>query len=168
MTQTQTITSAKTSINTVPKLFKKMDNLLSFSSSNLDYGGGKYDTATKYLKEHHNIDNYVYDPYNRSKLHNHMVMSKVDYHSITCCNVLNVVDDETMIDIVQQLRKLAKNQKNEIVPVFIQVYEGNKSGVRKTTTKGQQRNQRAEEYEGLLKMIFSSVSRKGNIFTCIA
>ena len=43
----------------------------------LDYGGGKYDTVTEFLKEQH-IHNHIYDPYNRSAEENDESLSKKD------------------------------------------------------------------------------------------
>ena len=60
----QEFTSAKTSINKnkVPALFKLA--VFKPDTVNLDYGGGKFDTATEYLKKF-NVTNLIYDPYNR-------------------------------------------------------------------------------------------------------
>ena len=94
----QEYTSAKTSINQIPKPVKYLleENRLKDRSVNLDIGGGKYENMTQYLAEW-GIMNYVYDPYNRSDEHNEMVIEKTkdgQADSVTMFNVLNVIKDK--------------------------------------------------------------------------
>jgi hypothetical protein len=69
-----------------------------------------------------------------------------------CSNVLNVInDDETIRTIAHQLESSQK--------ALVTVYEGNKSGQGKATTKGFQRNLKTKEY---LKF-FNNATVKENV-----
>ena len=119
-TKKQQYTSAKTSINQIPKPVKRLLNAneLKDRSVNLDIGGGKYDTMSDYLARW-GLKNYVYDPYNRSKEHNRMVIEKTKNghaDSVTIFNVLNVIKEkENQIRVLKQ----AKNALKKGGKVFI-------------------------------------------------
>ena len=88
----QKITSAKTSINStrIPAIFKHPAIKWQAGTRNLDWGGGRYDTATEYLKGL-GVLNAIYDPYNREAAHNAKVLAEAPYDSATVSDVLNVV-----------------------------------------------------------------------------
>ena len=158
----QKYTSEKTSVNIVAKVFNKVS--LEEGHSVLDYGGGKYDKTKDFLVSKYNVNFEVFDPYNRTKEHNTEVL-KGTYDYITCCNVLNVIYEDTVIlDVLENIKQLHKGEKE----IYVQVYEGNKTGVGKKTTKGYQRNQKAAEYLRYILETFGDtyvVTRKSNIFT---
>lgn len=151
----QEYTSANTSINStkVPSLFKKV--AWKRDSSNLDYGGGKYNTATKYLLANYMCLNFIYDPFNRSEAHNELIMSINDYDTATLSNVLNVIkEQEIRIECLKDIKKHLK--PNGIL--YISIYEGNKSGVGKPTKKScWQNNMRLKSYLPEVKQVFDSV-----------
>lgn len=154
----QAITSADTSLNQVAALFKKVT--FPAGSKVLDYGGGRFDTAAEYMAEN-GVFLGVYDPYNRTPEHNAAVMElfkRPDF--ITCNNVLNVIAENDVIDGI--LSTLASYG----VPVFISVYEGDRTGRGRATTKGYQRNMRSADYTAMLEKHFDAVSLKNGIFTC--
>ena len=163
----QRYTSAKTSVNTIPKVFKQCEFKRGLTV--LDYGGGKYDTAKEYIEEVAGVKFFVFDPYNRSPEHNEEVqaigrrLKGFDY--VTCNNVLNVIyEDDVIVSIFQDLRNVFNGNGS----IYIQVYEGNKSGNGSETSRGYQRNARASSYEGIISSVFNdsfSVKRKGNIYT---
>ena len=151
----QTITSAATSLRQVPAIFKKVD----FSGINLDIGGGKYDEVQSYFdRERIACHNLVYDPFNRSDEHNQSVLDKVKIeriHTVTISNVLNVIKDkEHRLEVL----RLA-SQANPIY-CLITVYEGDRSGDGKETTKGYQLNRKLKDYESEIKEVFRFVKRK--------
>ena len=129
----QSYTSANTSINKnkLPRLFGK----LRFSPDhvNLDYGGGKYDNVTEWMKALWGATNLVYDPYNRSKEHNksvedYVIANKAD--SVTMSNVLNVIDSqEARIAALLAAKEALKPER----PLYITVYEGDRSGIGRAT-----------------------------------
>jgi hypothetical protein len=133
--------SCRTSCNRVPTGIKHLAERRDYVSCNLDYGGGRYDTATKYL-EGFGIENHVYDPYNRSAEHNTEVLSH-EYDSVTLLNVLNVIESpQERIDVIRD----AYGKIKEGI-MIIQIYEGNKSGFgtisKKQTYQG---NRKADFY----------------------
>ena len=75
----QEFTSENTSINStkVPAVF----HMVSFEPDtvNVDYGGGRYDSAADYLTQY-DVINMVLDPFNRSKAHNREVINLIREH----------------------------------------------------------------------------------------
>lgn len=108
----------------VPKVFYNYP----FFRINLDIGAGKY------LKASHTLAlrgtyNLRLDPYLLPTTHNEQVLkliknTKLD--SITCNNVLNVIDKIEREKIYIQIKEL--QMKNNCI-VYFQIYEGNKSGI---------------------------------------
>jgi len=146
----QQYTSQDTSINVINKVYTKGEYVR--GSNILDYGGGKFDSNIEYMaqKDCHVV---VYDPYNRSEEYNKNTMDFVNNNSINyivCSNVLNVIKED---DIIKEVIKniLAIKQKNDECKVYISVYEGDKTGNQKETTKGWQRNQKTSCYINLIK-----------------
>ena len=138
--------SAKTSINKykVPQLFTNVDTWRDFSN-NLDIGGGRYDTATEYLLEKYSIINYIYDPYNRPKEENDKLLKRKHYDTCTISNVLNVIlNEQERLEVLQ----LAKDKARYYV--YINVWEGNKSGIKSPT----QMNEKLEFYLDEIKQVF--------------
>jgi hypothetical protein len=109
----QEYTSAKTSINQIPKPVSRLldANELKDKSVNLDIGGGKYDNITELLAKW-GIKNYVYDPYNRSEEHNEYVIEKTkngQVDTVTIFNVLNVIKEkEEQIRVLKKARNALK------------------------------------------------------------
>jgi hypothetical protein len=77
----------------------------------LDIGGGKYDLMTEKLLEK-SVTNLVYDPYNRSIVHNLKVVnriSEISVDSVTIFNVLNVIKEhEIQIEVLKLARSALK------------------------------------------------------------
>lgn len=151
--------SAYTSIKQVPAGFKKFVT----GPVNLDFGGGKYDDSTDYLKEH-GIINLVLDPFNRSKKHNQNTMTRaksLGVNSITCFNVLNVIRNKReRLQVLKELASLAKQHDNPVV--IIQIYEGDGSGKVSTTTA--QNNKKTAEYLPEVQKVFEGwdIRKVGN------
>jgi hypothetical protein len=162
--------SAYTSTRQIPATFKKYSEDFRFGV-NFDFGGGKYDDATKYL-ETLGATNLVYDPYNRSSKHNEDVKDELfanGVNTITCLNVLNVIKDQNERHYtISQLLNLARasfDERNEYPVIFIQVYAGNGSGVPSETTT--QLNKKPAQYMEEIEYFFKdewNINRKGNIF----
>ena len=150
-------TSANTSLNQIPKVWKyieydRIDTLL-------DYGCGRYDKFKEYV-ESQGVNYFGYDKYNRSEHENEIALA-CSPDIITCCNVLNVIDSLSEIEyIVARLSEYA-------CPVIFSIYEGNKSGIGKVSKKDCfQRNQRASLYIPLIEEYFEHVVRKNNMIFC--
>lgn len=152
----QKYSSKNTSLNQIPKAMKLID--IFEGRVILDYGCGGYNKSKEYVESQGGIY-YGYDPYWKSEEENiKALMCNPDI--IVCANVLNVImEDEIIEGIVETLA-------NYETGAMIQVYEGDKSGIGTPTTKGYQRNAKAETYIPLLKRHFETVIKKGNIFLC--
>ena len=164
MSKSQEYTSEKTSINKVTKVYKRFK--FKENSIILDYGGGKYDTNKEYMKTL-GCNLLVYDPYNRTEIENsyalNYVMSNGGADFIVCANVLNVIkEDDILLDILNNLLLYA----NSSTKFYIQVYEGDKSGIGKETVKGYQRNEKTLNYIQMIKMVFKNynIKRYENIY----
>jgi len=121
-------------IKRLVKMYPNQDDFSIGGEINLDYGGGKYDKGTEYLKLW-GITNLVYDKYARTPEHNAKVLKilkkrKVD--SITLANVLCVIPDlNDRLFVVSDAFKYLKINGW----MLISVYEGDKSGNGKIIAK---------------------------------
>lgn len=152
-TITQKYTSANTSINSrkVPKGFKSIK--WKPGTRNLDYGGGKYDTATEYLATL-GVENLIYDPYNRSEEFNMSTIEKAQdgVDSVTVMNVLNVIYE---IEIQKEIINTVYEAVKDGGFVMFKIHEGNKSGIGKVTRKDcWQNNKKTSEYIPMIKEVF--------------
>lgn len=160
----QKYTSKDTSINTVSAVYKKVNFLK--GTAILDYGGGRYDTNKKYMKDNFNCNVLVYDPYNRSIEHNQKVrqyFEKSPALFVVCSNVLNVIQEDIIIlNILGDIYKLMDKQGT----LYIKIYERDKSGIGCETNKGWQRNQRTDAYIVYIQQVFGincDIKKKNNI-----
>jgi hypothetical protein len=153
----QTITSAATSVNTLGKVFKAHN--FEHGGINLDMGGGRFGTATEYLRGL-GVRNLVWDPYNRTPEHNIRVLAEwgecvkqADIpRTITISNVLNVIKEKAARRHL--LEMAAAGVVDRWTPVYIGVYEGDKSGVGRETSKGYQLNRKMAAYLPEIKKFF--------------
>lgn len=162
-TSQQKYTSANTSINSskLPAVF----NMVKFEPNtiNLDYGGGKFDNVADFLSAS-DVENLVYDPYNRSSEHNNAVLDKIKENggadSVTLSNVLNVIEEESI------RKEVLSNIKNLLKPgskLYITVYEGTGDGNARETKAGYQLNRKTADYLDEVAAVFPNVSRKGKL-----
>jgi len=159
--------SSGTSLNQISSGLKMIEKIMSIEPNhvNLDYGGGKYNKGTEYLKTR-SIDNLVYDPFNRPKAHNEAIelycdLNRVD--SITILNVFNVIPSE--IERYQILDNCLAWLKDG-GKIIISIYEKNGDGIMERTSKGYQNNLKTERYQIEIDKTFGYMvrsTRKGNI-----
>lgn len=166
------ITSAKTSVHQIPALFKWMYRNGVFDRQdggspcvNLDLGAGKYDAGTEYL-EGLGVVNLPWDRYNRTPEHNAKVAKMtedLEVTSVTIANVLNV------IPYVGDRKYLLYAASSFRVPIYIAVYEGDRSGISHFTTKGWQEHRKTADYVKEIEDtgFFSKVERKGKVIIAI-
>ena len=159
----QKITSAKTSLNQVPALFKSPHFQTSPNHRNVDIGGGAYDTGTQFLRDERGVDSKVLDKFNRSDDHNKAVAYEFASNpadSATLANVLNVIPERVhRLGAIRDAHVLTKPDAK----AYFGIYEGDRSGVGKETSKGWQNNLPAESYMDEVREHFPHVERKGNI-----
>jgi hypothetical protein len=152
----QEFDSAKTSRPQIPGGFKKIE--WEPNTINLDYGGGKYNRATEYLKQF-NVKNYIYDKYNRSDEENTKALN-VKPDTVTLFNVLNVIrEDEVIGDIFKEIKKISPKY------LYITVYERNGDGKGTPTSNGYQRNMKTKDYLPLLNKYFNNISLNKKLIT---
>ena len=126
---------------------------------NFDIGGGRFDNATEFL-ETLGVTNYIYDPFNRGDEHNENSVNKAangQADTVTINNVLNVIKEEQ-----NQLRTLeqAANALKAGGVAYITVFEKDKSGVGKQTSKGWQNNKTLKSYLPLVRKVFPNTTEK--------
>lgn len=155
--------SAATSINgnKLPAAFNKIK--WQEGSVNLDLGGGKFDNATEFLKGK-GVENLIFDPFNRDAEWNKRIAEQVQaggVDSVTCNNVLNVIDNEASRENV--ILQASKAIKPEGVAYFY-IYEGDKSGIGKDKGQGRwQNNMTAQQYIPEISKYFADVKRRGQL-----
>lgn len=163
---TQKITSAATSISSINRIYKLLPEMgYKPKTRILDFGCGKYNKNQNEAEK----NGYIwlgYDPYNRSKEENKMTLDCLEYadpHVIICSNVLNILDNDiVLMDVLGQIYDYASDDTD----IYITIYEGDKSGVGKVTTKGFQRNWKLDKYKDFILEFFNVVDIKGNILKC--
>lgn len=142
--------SPGTSRKQVAAAFKKID--WTGVRVNFDYGGGKFNEATQWLKKHHDVTNFIYDSYNRSSSHNREAWINGDIaETSTLFNVLNVIPTkDERIKVLKQLKR--KNTQR----IYISVYEKAKTGKGEETRVGWQTNMHLNEYLPEVQEVYSS------------
>jgi len=162
----QKYSSAKTSIKQLPAGFNIVDKYFTWyqGTTNLDIGGGKYDLMTEKLKEK-GVTNLVYDPYNRSMVHNadviHTVLKIKGVHSTTIFNVLNVIEEH---DAQIEAIKLAFHSLKKGGIVFVRSTYKNRAKVSGVTKSGTfQHYKTQEEYLEIVKEVFPEAKLKFGI-----
>lgn len=157
----QKYSSKDTSINVVNKIYKVMN--FDGVKTILDYGGGKYDSNKEYMLQK-GCEVYVYDKYNRDAKHNQEVVDKMRKDTpdcIVCSNVLNVIfEDEVITDILNDIKSFGSKR------IIFAIYEGDKSGIGKETSKGWQRNTKAKDYLPIIEGYFNVVKCSNGIIEC--
>lgn len=142
--------SELTSINHVPAMFWCID--WKADTANIDYGGGRFETTTEFLRKH-GVENFVYDPYNRSHSNNKFVLEG-DYDTGTICNVLNVIPSK------KERLQIMDNCFHHVDlggTTYICVYAGNNSGVPSVSKKRTwQANKPLDAYMKEIYTVFST------------
>jgi hypothetical protein len=158
----QEYTSAKTSIKQVPAGFNIVDKYFGWQPNtvNLDIGGGKYDLMTEKLLEK-SVTNLVYDPYNRSMVHNLKVVnriSEISVDTVTIFNVLNVIKERF---IQSEVLYLAKSALKTGGYVFVRSTYKNPAKVSGVTKSGTfQHYLTQKEYLEIVKEVFPNAELK--------
>ncbi|MCI0557427.1 MAG: hypothetical protein MN733_02950 [Nitrososphaera sp.] len=129
----------------------------------LDYGGGRFDKLTLALADR-SIQNWIYDPYNRSENHNsavRYVLEGTPADMGICSNVLNVIREKAVRqEILQDIKRLVKPGAN----FFFTVYEGDRSGIGKKVPRkfkagsiSWQENRKTLDYLDEIQVVFAHV-----------
>lgn len=169
----QTVTSAGTSLNQVPYLFKSpaFHDLAKsgYYYGVYDIGAGKYNKTLDYILDRFDDLPYMpFDPYNRPEWENkasqHLAEAVIEMNFpliVTCSNVLNVLDSDEAIKKVCE--EAAYYASNDGVALFT-VYRGSGTrGEATYTARGFQRNQDESFYIPFIRQAFGNILRKGRI-----
>lgn len=157
----QMYSSKATSVNgkcgNLPAIYRKIN--FPPGTSVLDVGCGD-DSCVRIIKQ--NLDNRIkwngYDPYNQSDYNNNKSLNK-EYDFCVCSNVLNVIDDESLIDII----KLMMSKANKS---FVSIYEGKRDGIgRQTGVDQYQRNAKRSWYVDFINSLGFNATCKNSIIT---
>lgn len=83
---------------------------------------------------------------------------------IVCNNVINVIKEN---DIIMNVLGILYDFASDETDIYITIYEGDKSGIGKVTSKGYQRNQKRDEYKDFILEVFDVIDIVGsNILKC--
>lgn len=158
----QEFNSADTSINSgkLPTVYGKIEFPVGCTA--LNYGGGRFDNTIKFGLANGFTD-LIFDPFNRSHEWNTAVAKSISENGVDLAvlsNVLNVIKEANVRGFV--LRVLA-NTLNDNKPLFITVYEGDRTGNgRQTSRSAWQENRKLKEYTAEVKKHFAHVKTRYN------
>jgi hypothetical protein len=156
------VPTINTSIKQVPALFNKIS--VAKDTTIINFGCGRYPELVEAKFKDNEV--YSYDPLFDRDNENVYTDIYALYHTIgylemkaviACANVLNVLEGDLLPLVIGQLKECLTGAQ----VLYISIYEGDKSGKGRATTKGYQRNQKTAEYMGLFEGY--NVQRKGNI-----
>lgn len=138
--------SEKTSLRQVPALLKALAHRgdLASGSVNADIGGGAYALGTAFLADA-GVQNLVYDC-QLDRGHNSAVLRQIadgGAHSATVANVLNVIPSGA---VRREVVALAVHAVRPGGSAWFAVYEGDRSGQGRATSKGWQENRLLDSY----------------------
>lgn len=158
----QEFNSADTSINSgkLPTVYSKLEFPIGCTA--LNYGGGKFDNTIEFGVVNRFTD-LIFDPFNRSHEWNTAVAKSISENGIDLAilsNVLNVIKEANVRGFV--LEVLA-NTLNDNKPLFITVYEGDRTGNGRQTSKSAwQENRKMKEYLAEVQKHFTHVKTRYN------
>ena len=159
----QDVSSADTSLAQIPAVFKS--KIFVPRGKNLDIGAGKFDLGKEYLESERGVEESVpFDPFNRSVESNRAAVDRLQsgerFGTTTVPNVLNVVAEAPARDnvVLQAAQALEPNGV-----AYFQIYEGDRSGNGRRTSKGFQNNKKTSDYVAEVRKHFGDVRTSGNI-----
>ena len=159
----QKISSANTSINVINTIYKHIVGKYPLGTSILDIGCGRYESNREYANDN-GFAWFGIDPYNRTKEYNEASL-KTLYNwckapnIIMLNNVLNVIAE---LDVVEDVLYQVYNHAESNTDIYITIYEGDKSGIGKVTTKEYQRNEKLIKYIEYVNKLFSIEEKIGS------
>lgn len=158
----QEFNSAETSINggKLPTVYNKIE--FPTGCTALNYGGGKFNNTIEFGVANGFTD-LVFDPFNRNAKWNAEIVKSISENGVDLAilsNVLNVIKEENVREFV--LSVLA-NTLSENKPLFITVYEGDRTGCGRQTSKSAwQENRKLRGYIAEVQEHFTNVKTRYN------
>lgn len=148
----------KTSVNQISYGLKYLVKNFKVKT-NLDYGGGRYNTGTNYLKDN-NITNYVYDIFNRYEKHNNEILNTIEniggVDSVTLLNVLNVIREKsTRLYVIKHAYSFLKDDGIMIITCYKGTNDENGSLTKSNTW---QENRNVKSYISEIKEALDNIN----------
>lgn len=139
----------------------KGDNPFKVGGFNLDYGSGFHNHVADMLDGSLGIRSFRYDPYSVGVFENIRSLIKLYRNngadSVTCLNVLNVIDNTNdRIKVVQNIAQALKYDGAAIFTVYEGTEEDRRIGAR-STEKGWQEFRKIETYVDVVRTFFADV-----------
>lgn len=161
----QNYTSAKTSINTLNKVYKTLTVANKNHKTILDYGCGKY-TRNRNHALGLGYKWLGYDPYNLDQKTNTETLNAVKKSKpniIMCNNVLNVLEDEPMMNVLNEINSIADKDTE----IYFTIFERDGNGVHCVSKDDcYQRNEKTDTYIPYINRFFKVIKKNGNIIKC--
>lgn len=168
----QTFTSAGTSLpNQLPALFTDKNAIFVPNGTNVDIGAGKTPRSEAYLANM-GVSYYPFDPFNRTRESNtrtlNWLMDGNLADTVTCANVLNVIDTKSArSNVILEAAKALKPNGT----AYFTTHEGSTDngkragdGIARQTGKDKFQNYRkTETYLDEIREWFDNVERKGSL-----
>lgn len=158
----QEFDSADTSINCgkLPTVYNKIE--FPTGCTALNYGGGRFDNTIEFGLANGFTD-LIFDPFNRTTNWNAEIVKTIDTNGVDLAilsNVLNVIKEANVRGFI--LEVLASTL-NDDKPLFITVYEGDRTGNGRQTSKSAwQENRKLKEYTTEVQKHFTHVKTRYN------
>lgn len=157
----QEFNSAETSINSgkLPTVYSKLELN---GCVVLNYGGGRFDNTIEFGLANGFTD-LIFDPFNRSHEWNAEVVKSISENGVDLAilsNVLNVIKE---VNVRRFVLSVLANTLSDNKPLFITVYEGDRTGCGRQTSKSAwQENRRLKEYLAEVQKHFVHVKTRYN------
>lgn len=158
----QEFDSSDTSINSgkLPTVYSKLEFPIGCTA--LNYGGGKFDNTIEFGNTNGFTD-LIFDPFNRTVEWNSKIIATVYKNGVDLAvlsNVLNVIKE---VDVRGFVLSVLANTLGENKPLFVTVYEGDRTGYGRQTSKSAwQENRKLKEYTAEVKEHFAHVKTRYN------
>ena len=158
----QEFNSADTSINSgkLPTVYSKLE--FANGCTVLNYGGGKFNNTIEFGNANGFTD-LIFDPFNRTVEWNAAVVKSISEKGVDLAilsNVLNVIKE---VDVRGFVLSVLANTLDENKPLFITVYEGDRTGYgRQTSRSAWQENRKLKEYLAEVQKHFTHVKTRYN------
>lgn len=158
----QEFDSADTSINSgkLPTVYSKLE--FANGCTVLNYGGGKFNNTIEFGNANGFTD-LIFDPFNRTVKWNAAVVKSISEKGVDLAilsNVLNVIKE---VDVRGFVLSVLANTLDENKPLFITVYEGDRTGYgRQTSRSAWQENRKLKEYLAEVQKHFTHVKTRYN------
>ena len=125
---------------------------------NFDAGGGRLNTITHYLRDHFQVTNFVYDPFNRSEEENKKVLEQVEQGSFDTASSMSVLNVISTIEARREHLQLIYRALKPGGRAYFKIYKGDGSGIEFKGDGRYQVNQGAEFFLPEITAVFGRMN----------